>query len=89
MTEHYKRKEAMALRYNEVADDAPEIVAKGKGLVAEEILERATDHNVPVYEDPALMNLMSELNINEKIPEDLYQAVAEVFVFIYQLDKKY
>jgi len=89
MTEHYKRKEAMALRYNEAADDAPEIVAKGKGLVAEEILERATDHEVPVYEDPALMNLMSELNINEKIPEDLYQAVAEVFVFIYQLDKKY
>ncbi|NIK10772.1 EscU/YscU/HrcU family type III secretion system export apparatus switch protein [Alkalibacillus sp. S2W] len=89
MTENYKRKEAMALSYNEASDDAPEIVAKGKGLVADEILERATDHDVPVYEDPALMNLMSELNINEKIPEDLYQAVAEVFVFIYQLDKKY
>ncbi|MDQ0350606.1 flagellar biosynthesis protein [Alkalibacillus filiformis] len=89
MNERYKRKEAIALRYDEDRNDAPEVIAKGKGLMAEEILSRAGDHDVPVYEDPALMELMGELNINEKIPEDLYQAVAEVFAFIYQLDKNY
>ncbi|GEN44903.1 EscU/YscU/HrcU family type III secretion system export apparatus switch protein [Alkalibacillus haloalkaliphilus] len=89
MNERYKRKEAIALRYDEAENDAPEVIAKGKGLIAEEILTRAGEHEVPVYEDPALMELMGELNINEKIPEDLYQAVAEVFAFIYQLDKNY
>ncbi|MET3682120.1 flagellar biosynthesis protein [Alkalibacillus flavidus] len=89
MTDEYKRKEAIALKYDEGEHEAPEVIAKGKGLIAEEILDRAEGHDVPIYEDPALMNLMSELNINEKIPEDLYQAVAEVFAFIYRLDKKY
>ncbi|GAA0461137.1 EscU/YscU/HrcU family type III secretion system export apparatus switch protein [Alkalibacillus silvisoli] len=89
MNERYKRKEALALRYDQERDDAPEIIAKGKGLIAEEILARADDYDVPIYEDPALMELMSELNINERIPEDLYQAVAEIFAFIYQLDKNY
>ncbi|TFB23226.1 hypothetical protein E3U55_05255 [Filobacillus milosensis] len=84
-----KRKEAIALRYDEEQDQAPKVVAKGQGLIAEEILERAENSNVPVYEDDALVQLMNEININEKIPEDLYQVVAEVFAFIYQTDKKY
>ncbi|WP_188205790.1 EscU/YscU/HrcU family type III secretion system export apparatus switch protein [Alkalibacillus aidingensis] len=84
-----KRKEAIALKYNEDHHDAPKVIAKGKGLIAEDIINSAGEHDIPVYEDQALVELMSELNINETIPEDLYQAVAEVFAFIYQLDKKY
>lgn len=64
------------------------VIAKGQGLLAEEILERAATENVPVHEDPALIELMSHLNINEKIPEELYQAVAEVFAYIYRVDQK-
>jgi len=81
-------KEAIALKYDESIDDAPSIVAKGEGLIAEQILQKATEHHVPVYEDPTLIELMGELNINDKIPEDLYSAVAEVFVFIYRMDQK-
>ncbi|PKR78606.1 hypothetical protein CEY16_02290 [Halalkalibacillus sediminis] len=83
------RKQAIALKYDEGSDEAPQIVAKGQGLVAEKILDSASDHEVPVHEDATLIQLMDELNINDRIPEDLYQAVAEVFAFIYQMDKKY
>ncbi|MFD2638258.1 EscU/YscU/HrcU family type III secretion system export apparatus switch protein [Piscibacillus salipiscarius] len=84
-----KRQKALALKYDDHEDVAPKVVAKGHGLVAEEILERASEHEVPVYEDETLINLLDELNINETIPEDLYEIVAEVFAFIYQTDKKY
>ena len=82
------RKAAIALRYDEEVQGAPKVIAKGQGLLAEEILERAATENVPVHEDPALIELMSHLNINEKIPEELYQAVAEVFAYIYRVDQK-
>ncbi len=82
------RKAAIALRYDEEVEAAPKVIAKGQGLLAEEILERAATENVPVHEDPALIELMSHLNINEKIPEELYQAVAEVFAYIYRVDQK-
>ncbi|MFB9972710.1 EscU/YscU/HrcU family type III secretion system export apparatus switch protein [Allobacillus sp. GCM10007489] len=82
------RKAAIALRYDGEVETAPKVIAKGQGLLAEEILERAATENVPVHEDPALIELMSHLNINEKIPEELYQAVAEVFAYIYRVDQK-
>lgn len=81
------RKEAIALSYNQAKQDAPRIIAKGKGLIAEEILERATEKNIPIHEDGSLVELLGKLNINEQIPEDLYQAVAEVFAFIYKTDQ--
>lgn len=80
------RKEAVALTYN-TTDTAPRVTAKGKGLVAENILERAREHQIPVQEDPSLVELLGKLNINEAIPEELYQAVAEVFAFIYKTDQ--
>lgn len=85
MTE--KRKKAAALRYNQHQDAAPVLVASGKGLVAEEIMKRAQEHKVPIVEDATLVELLSELDINETIPEQLFEMVAEVFAFIYQLDK--
>ncbi|RBP95230.1 flagellar biosynthesis protein [Cytobacillus firmus] len=83
-----QRKEAVALTYDPVGQGAPRISAKGKGLVAENILAKAKEHDIPVQEDPALMELLGKLNINEGIPEELYQAVAEVFAFIYRADQK-
>lgn len=60
----------------------------GKDYLAESIINKAGNANAPVLEDASLVELLSELNINETIPEELYQAAAEVFTFIYQADKK-
>lgn len=87
MTEKkYVRKEAVALTYNSEQFSSPKVVAKGKGKIAENILEKAKNHNVPIYEDPNLVELLGQLDLNETIPEELYQAVAEVFAFVYKLD---
>ena len=85
----FTRKEAIALSYNPNENSGPKVVAKGKGKIAENILEKATLHNVPVFEDPNLVELLGQLDLNESIPEDLYQAVAEVFAFIYRLDEQH
>ncbi|OKL37154.1 EscU/YscU/HrcU family type III secretion system export apparatus switch protein [Domibacillus mangrovi] len=83
------RKQAAALSYNPDTVKAPTVKAKGKGLIAEKIIETAKENNIPVQEDPGLIELLGQLEINEAIPEDLYQAVAEVFAFIYQLDRRF
>jgi flagellar biosynthesis protein len=83
-----KRKQAIALQYEAERQHAPKIVAKGKGLIAENILEKAKEHDVPIQEDRNLVELLGNLDINESIPEELYQAVAEVFAFLYRVDKE-
>lgn len=85
----YVRKEAVALSYDAKKGNSPTITAKGKGKIAENILEQATLNDVPIHEDPNLVQLLGQLDLNESIPEELYQAVAEVFAFIYQLDRKH
>ncbi len=82
-----RRKEAIALKYDLEQAEAPTVVAKGKGLIADNILERAAEHGVPVQEDPTLVELLSQLDINEAIPERLYGAVAEVFAYLYHVDE--
>ncbi|UII57397.1 EscU/YscU/HrcU family type III secretion system export apparatus switch protein [Cytobacillus spongiae] len=86
--EKIQRHEAVALGYNPNEGQSPKVLAKGKGLVAEKILEKAKENKVPIQEDPSLVELLSNLNINENIPEELYQAVAEVFAFVYRLDQQ-
>ncbi|MEK4823616.1 EscU/YscU/HrcU family type III secretion system export apparatus switch protein [Niallia sp. FSL W8-0951] len=90
MNKHHslKRKEAIALTYEQQKHASPTVIAKGKGVIAEQILERAKKENIPIQEDPSLVELLSKLNINEQIPEDLYMTVAEVFAFIYALEKE-
>ncbi|KOS69488.1 type III secretion exporter [Lysinibacillus contaminans] len=83
------RKEAIALTYKPGQYNSPTVVAKGKGKIAENILARATEHDVPIHEDPNLVQLLGQLDLNESIPEELYQAVAEVFAFIYRLDQQH
>ncbi len=83
------RKEAVALSYNQTNSNAPKVIAKGKGKIADNILEQAEMHHVPIHQDSTLVELLGQLDLNESIPEELYQAVAEVFAFIYRLDQKY
>ncbi|WP_435053671.1 EscU/YscU/HrcU family type III secretion system export apparatus switch protein [Peribacillus simplex] len=82
-----KRKEAIALRYDQQTSKAPVILAKGKGKTAEKILEKAKKLDIPVQRDESLAALLGQLDINQTIPEELYGAVAEVFAFIYKVDK--
>lgn len=85
----FKRKEAVALTYQPETSDAPKVIAKGKGKIAENILVRAAENGIPIQEDVSLVELLGKLDINESIPEELYQAVAEVFAFVYQLDREH
>lgn len=82
------RKKAVALGYEADTDVAPKIKAAGRGYVAEEIIQRAKEMDLPIQEDSSLVELLSEITINETIPEDLYQVVAEVFAYIYQVDQE-
>lgn len=83
----YQPKKAVALRYKPEQTDAPYVAAKGKGLVAENILAQAKKHGVPIHEDASLVEVLSSLELEQHIPPELYQLVAEVLTFIYQTDR--
>ena len=80
-----KRARAVALTY-EAEDGAPRVVAKGKGLLAEEIIERAKAAGVFVHESPDLVNLLMQVDLDERIPPELYVAVAELLAWLYRLE---
>ncbi|MDX6544619.1 MAG: flagellar biosynthesis protein [Gaiellales bacterium] len=79
-------KRATALRYE--GRDAPKVVATGKGLVAEKILEAARAAGVPLREDPVLVQALATLELDQEIPPELYRAVAEALAWAYQLSQK-
>lgn len=79
-------KSAVALQYNP-DEEAPKIVATGKGRIADKIIEKAKESNVPVHEDAKLASTLSKLEIGDMIPPELYEAVAEVLVFVDAMDK--
>ncbi len=80
---------AVALSYDEKVDSEPKVVAKGKGIIAQKIIDTAESHEIPIQEDIALVELLGELKLNEGIPEELYKVIAEVFAFIYKMDKSF
>ena len=84
-----KRKQAVALKYDAKTSQAPVVLAKGKGKTAENILNKAKELDIPVQQDESLTELLGQLDINQAIPEELYGVVAEVFAFIYRLDKEW
>ncbi len=81
-------KKAAALRYQHGQESAPRVVAKGRGKIAEKIVSLAKAHQVPLVEDQNLVQLLEALDVDTQIPAELYQAVAEVLVFVYQLNQK-
>ena len=83
-----KTSKAVALTYDTPKDKAPRVVAKGKGYLADKIIEVARQHDVPLYEDQNLVQVLEALDIETEIPPELYQAVAEVLAFIYRLNQK-
>ena len=81
-----KIKQAIALEYNP-EEDAPKVVASGRGLWAEKIIEKAKESNVPVHRDDKLADTLSRLEIGEMIPPELYEVVAEILIFVDSMDK--
>ncbi|MBE5854404.1 MAG: EscU/YscU/HrcU family type III secretion system export apparatus switch protein [Lachnospiraceae bacterium] len=81
-----KVKTAVALEYDP-EDEAPKVVASGRGILAEKIIEKAKEADVPVHADDKLADTLSRLEIGEMIPPELYGVVAEVLVFVDAMDK--
>lgn len=79
-------KSAVALEYDP-HDEAPKIIATGKGILAEKIIEKAKEANVPVHQDGKLAGTLSKLEIGDMIPPELYEAVAEVLIFVDAMEK--
>lgn len=78
---------AVALKYAP-GTSAPTVVAKGRGLIAEEIIARAREHGVFVHESPELVALLSRVDIDGQIPPELYIAIAELLAWIYQVERE-
>lgn len=76
---------AVSLQYD---GDTPIITASGENELAEAIIAIASAHHIPIYENPALLNLLSQLEIGDAIPEGLYLVVAHILAFVYQLQGK-
>jgi flagellar biosynthesis protein len=81
-----KVKQAIALTY-EPEEDAPKVVAAGKGQLAERIIERAKEADVPIHRDEKLAETLSRLDIGEMIPPELYEVVAEILIFVDAMDR--
>lgn len=85
MAQREEKKTAVALEY-EAGDTAPKVIASGQGFLAEKIIEVAEEAHVPVHKDEKLARSLSVLDIGEYIPPELYSIVAEVLVFVDQMD---
>jgi flagellar biosynthesis protein len=86
MTARKRQDTALALKYRPKSDPAPRVTAKGKGKVAEKIIEIAKKNNIYIHNDPDLVEILSQLDINDEIPPDLYIVAAELLAFVYSLN---
>ena len=80
---------AAAIEYDRKRDGATRLTARGRGIIAEKIIDCAIRHGVPVRRDPSLVEVLSRLHINEEIPPELYRAVAEILAFLYKMNEKH
>ena len=82
---HSSAAKAVALQYG-ANDVAPVVVASGMGYLAEKIVETAQSHGVPIYEDNSLATVLTQLNLGQEIPEELYKAIVEIYVYFLKFD---
>ena len=81
-------KKAAALSYKK-SDNAPKLVAKGAGEIAERIIQIAKEEGIEIVEDRALVEVLSKLELESEIPPELYEAVAKILAYIYRKKKSY
>ena len=82
-------KKAVALQYQPSEQNAPIVTAKGQGFIAEKIITMAKKRNIPIKDDPDLVQILSQIDLGEEIPASVYKVVAEIFAFIYHLNTRY
>lgn len=79
---------AIALHYEKETDNAPKILTKGRGDIANKIIKIAQEYNIPIYEDNILSEILDKINIGYEIPEYLYEIIAEIYAFTYKVMKR-
>ena len=80
-------KKAVALKYDLSSSKAPKVTAKGNQNSAKKIIQLAKEHNIPIKEDENLVNMLSSIELEHEIPQEMYKAVAEIFAWIYNSQK--
>lgn len=78
---------AVALKYDANISSAPVVKSKGLGKVAERIIQIAKENNIPIKEDPNLVELLIQIDLEKEIPSELYKVVAEILAFVYRLNR--
>lgn len=84
-----KIKKAAALKYEPGKDTAPRVIAAGRGEAAENIIEQAGEHQVPLHKNESLAETLSLMKLGQEIPRELYDIVAEILVFVSKIDSEY
>ena len=82
-------RKAVALRYLPGEDRAPKVTAKGAGKLAERIIDLAKKHGIPIQEDPALIQILAQLDFYQEIPPSTYVVVAEILAFVYSMNHRW
>lgn len=85
----FNHKYAVSLEYDAQKNQAPMVTAKGQGPIADKIISLANQHNIPIKEDPDLVQVLSKVDINQEVPPAVYQVVAELLTFVYQVNESY
>jgi len=85
MSDETRPKRAVGLRYRHGEDEAPFVVSRGEGVVAEDILRIAREENIPVHRDAGLVEALLRLDYMQEIPEELFMLVAEIMVYAYEM----
>ena len=80
-------KNAVALSYDASKDKSPKIIAKGRGNIAEKIIALANENGIPIKEDADLVQILSQIDLDKEIPPSVYQVVAELLAFVYEINK--
>ena len=83
-----RRIQAAALQYDQGKHEAPMMIAKGSGAVAEKIIALAKEQDIPLQRDPELLQILMKLEINQEIPENVFHAVAEILAMVYKANRK-
>lgn len=89
MTDKTSLDKAVAILYDESSGQAPKVVASGQGEIARKIIDIAKEAGIHIQEDQNLVELLAKIPIGDEIPTELYQTVAEVLAFVYQVNEKF
>lgn len=84
-----KLDKAVALLYDQEKSDAPRVIASGRGVIAQKIIETARQAGIHIQEDPDLVEILSKIPVGKDIPVELYQTIAEILSFVYQINDKF